>query len=312
MNRFGNNGTRSKSRLILGTGVLLVLVFLAVILLFFVFSSFTPSLVGKCVAVVEIDEPLTVEGSPPTIFESGYPSSDNLAEKIDALNRREDVGAVLFIINSPGGTVVATGEVYDSVKNLDKPKVAYLREVAASGAYYVAAGNDYIISDPNALTGSIGVVSTTFQLSGLLDKLGVNVTSVKSGPYKDIASPYRNLTPEEEEILQGLVDEIYEEFRSVVRENRRGKLDMDLFDEVTDGRILSGRQAHKAGLVDGLGNKDDALMKAAELGNISAESPDDIRVCYVSTGYTEGGLFSIESMLEHLRFKASSPAVYYE
>lgn len=303
---------RPTSRLVIGTGILLVLVFLAVILLFFVFSALTPSLLGPCVAVVELNAPLTVEGSPPSLFDTGYPSSNDYAETIDALNDREDVGAVLFVVNSPGGTVVATGEVYDAVKNLDKPKVAYFREVAASGAYYVAAGTDYIVSDPNALTGSIGVISTTVQLTGLLDNLGVNVTSIKSGAHKDIGTSYRNMTEDEQAILQALIDEIYLEFRGVVLENRKGKLNMALFDEVTDGRVLSGRQAYKAGLVDKLGNKDDALMKAAELANMSAESPDDIRVCYVSTGYSEGGLFGVEAMMRTLQLESSAPSLYYK
>jgi protease-4 len=312
MDRFHRARKRPESSLVVSTGLLLVLAFLAVILLFFIFASLTPSLIGPCVAVVDINVPLTVEGGEPTLFDRGYPSSEDLARTIDSLDDREDVGAVLLVVNSPGGTVVASGEVYDAVKGLDKPKVAYFREVAASGAYYVAAGTDYIVSDPNALTGSIGVISTTVQMSGLLDKLGVNVTSITSGPYKDIGSFSRNMTPDEREILQQLVDEIYLEFRGVVLENRKGRLDMELFDNVTDGRILSGRQAYKAGLVDELGNHDDALMKAAKLANITAESPDDVRVCYVPTDYQEGGLFSMEALLRTMLFESSSPSIYYK
>jgi protease-4 len=312
MDRYHRTKTKSEPRLIVSTGLLLMLIFLAVILLFFIFSALTPTLIGPCVAVVDISVPLTVEGMEPTLFDRGYPSSEDLAYTIGELNDRPDVGSVLLVVNSPGGSVVASGEVYDAVKGLEKPKVAYFREVAASGAYYVATGTDYIVSDPNALTGSIGVVSTTVQLSGLLDKLGVNVTSVQSGPYKDMASPYRNMTPEEHEILQELVDEVYLEFRSVVLKNRGERLNMDVFENVTDGRILSGRQAYKAGLVDEVGTKDDALMKAAELANITAETPDDVRVCYVPVAYQEGGLFSMESVLRTLILESSSPSLSYE
>lgn len=312
MDRFPRPTKTPESNLVVSTGLLLVAAFLAVIILFFIFASLTPALVGPCVAVVSIDEPLTVEGMEPTLFDRGYPSSEDLARDISALDDRADVGAVLLIVNSPGGSVVASGEVYDAVKGLGKPKVAYFREVAASGAYYVAAGTDYIVSDPNALTGSIGVISTTVQMGGLLEKLGVNVTSITSGRYKDIGSSFRNMTPDEREILQGLVDEIYLEFRGVVLENRKGRLDMEMFENVTDGRILSGRQAYRAGLVDELGNQDDALMKAAQLANISAEGPDEVRVCYVETGYQEGGLFSMEAMLRGMLFESSAPSLQYK
>lgn len=313
MDRYQRVRQRPKSGLLLGTGLLLILAFLAVIILFFIFSALTPSLVGPCVAVVTVDMPLTVEGAPPTLFDSGYASSGQLAYTIESLNSRDDVGAVLLVFNSPGGTVVATGEVYRAVDGLEKPKVAYFREVAASGAYYVATGTDHIVSDPNALTGSIGVVSTTVQMSGLLDNLGINVTTIKSGEHKDIASSYRNMTPEEKAILQELIDEIYEEFRSVVLENRKGKLKMSLFDEVTDGRILSGRQAYEAGLVDELGTRDDAIMKAAELANISAESPGDVRLCYVSTtSASDGSLLSMEGMLKAMQMRLGFPLLSYE
>jgi ClpP class serine protease len=120
------------------------------------------------------------------------------------------------------------------------------------------------------------------------------------------------MTPEEHEILQELVDEVYLEFRSVVLKNRGERLNMDVFENVTDGRILSGRQAYKAGLVDEVGTKDDALMKAAELANITAETPDDVRVCYVPVAYQEGGLFSMESVLRTLILESSSPSLSYE
>lgn len=293
--------------IILGTGVVLVLAFIAIVVLFFVFSSIYPMFVGKCVAVVEINDPITVEGSPASIFDAGYPSSEQLATSIESLNKRDDVGAVVFVMNSPGGSVVATREVYASVKGLDKPKVAYFREVAASGAYYVASGTDYIISDPDAITGSIGVIATFTQMSGLLDKIGVNVTEIKSGQHKDMGSSYRNMTADEQVLLQALVDEVYQEFRSVVIENRRGRLDLAKFDEVADGRIMTGRQAEKVGLVDETGTKKDALLKAAQLANISAESAEDVRICQVSTMSEESGLFTLEGLFRS--FQVQNPGV---
>ena len=292
---------RRSGAFILGTGAVLVLAFIALILLFFIFSAFTPSIVGKCVAVVNIDQELTVEGTPASLFQAGSPGSDEIASSIDDLNKRDDVGAVLFVVNSPGGSVVATHEIYNAVKGLDKPKVAYFREVAASGAYYVSTGTDYIISDPDAMTGSIGVIATFTDLSGLLDKIGVNVSSVKSGPYKDIGSEYRNMTPDEQAIMQSMIDEVYSEFKGIVLANRKGKLDMNVFDNVTDGRVLSGTQAQKAGLVDAVGTEQDAILKAAELGNMSAATADDVRLCPVSTDSQDGGLFNVDGLIRSLQ-----------
>jgi protease-4 len=292
---------------------LLTIIFLAVVALFFIFSTFfSTGIVGQCVAVVDINTPLTVEGMPTTLFDVGYPGSEELAYSIEEINERDDVGAVVFVFNSPGGSVVATREVYNAVNELDKPSVSYFREVAASGAYYVASGSDYIVSDPDALTGSIGVIATVTQMADLFDKIGVNVTAIKSGPHKDIGSSFRNMTSEEQQILQVLVDEIYEEFRQVILLNRKGKLDLAKFDEVSDGRILSGRQAYKAGLVDELGTKKDAIKKAAELANISYTEYDDIRVCYVDTMPAEGGLFSAEGMLRHIGITSQVPSVSYQ
>lgn len=299
--------------LIAGTGLLLILAFILLLALFFVLSALGPSLVGKCVAVVDVNMPLTIEGTQPSVFGGyGSPGSEELASIIEDLDQRQDVGAVLFVFNSPGGSVVATREVYASVKGLNKPTVSYFREVAASGAYYIASGTDYIVSDPDALTGSIGVIATFTDLSGLLDKLGVNITAIKSGPHKDIGASYRNMTENETAILQAMINEVYDEFRSIVLENRAGKLDRARFDEITDGRILSGRQAYKAGLVDKIGTKKDAVLKAAELAGIEAKSASDVRLCPVPTTVTDSGLFSLESVIVRLLSKDSGTSLDFK
>jgi protease-4 len=304
---------RPGTGLIIGTGLVLILAFVLIVALFFLLSSLTPDLVGKCVAVVNIDMPLSVEGAPPSVLGSaGYPGSEQLAGTIESLNKRDDVGAVLFVFNSPGGSVVATREVYAAVKELDKPTVSYFREVAASGAYYVASGTDYIVSDPDAITGSIGVIATFTDMAGLLEKVGVNVTAIKSGPHKDIGASYRNMTEDETMILQQMIDEIYGEFKGVVLENRGSRLDRTKFDNITDGRILSGRQAYHVGLVDSLGSKKDAIMKAAELANMSAGSVEDVRLCPVDTSVGDGSLFSLEGFVRGLEARAGLPSISFK
>lgn len=302
----------SRFKVLIGTAGVLIFAFFAIIALFFVFSLFSSSVMGKCVAVVDIDMELTTEGAEPSLFSYGVLGSEEMASVIRNLNERDDVGAIVFVINSPGGSVVATREVYDAVQELDKPKVSYFREVAASGAYYVATGTDYIISDPDALTGSIGVIATFTQMGDLFEKLGVNVTSVTSGNHKDMGSSYRNMTQEERQIFQNLVDEVYAEFRGVVLENRRGKLDMAKFDEVTDGRILTGRQAVAVGLVDELGTKRDAILKAAELAGMPEDSIDDVSICPISTNGEEGGLFSAEAFINLFKMASNKPSLNYK
>ncbi len=300
-----------KRKLILSTMLLLAIAFIVLIALFILLAELLPSFTGRCVAVVDINVPLTVEGSPMTLIETGYPSSEQLARSIKEIDGRDDVGAVLFVVNSGGGSVVATREVYDAVKNLEKPKVAYFREIVASGAYYVATGTDYIISEPTALTGNIGVVATFVSMGGLFEKLGINATTITSGDYKDIGSPFRNMTEEERAIMQSIVDEIFQDFKDVIIENRGDKLSRLKFDEITDGRIMTGRQALEVGLVDDTGNIDDALLKAAELGGIDAETADDVRVCYIEVLPTEGGLFSAESFISSIQEKLELPSLRY-
>ncbi|MBI5046629.1 signal peptide peptidase SppA [Candidatus Micrarchaeota archaeon] len=305
---------RPNSGLLVRTGLVLVIGFIIVIGIFFLVTTYlTPVVVGKCVGIVNINNPLTIEGSDPSLLSAGTPNSEQIASTVESLNKREDVGAVLFVVNSPGGSVVATREVYDAVKGLNKPKVAYFREVAASGAYYLSTGTDYIISDPDAITGSIGVIATYTDMSGLFEKIGLNVNTLKVGTYKDIGSPYRNMTVEERALLQNMIDEVYKEFRNTVVSNRGKKLNMNLFNNVSDGRIMSGRQALAVGLVDAVGNKKDAIKKAAELGNITTpETPlsiDDIRVCDIPVGTQQAGLFSLDSLIKGFETKYSGNGI---
>ena len=250
---------------------------------------------GKCIAVITIDQEISIEGASPSIFSEGNAGSEEIANLIYDINKREDIAGVLFVINSPGGGVVATREIYSAVKELKKPKVAYFREVAASGGYYISSGMDYIISDPNAITGSIGVIATFTDMSGLFDKVGLNTTAIKSGLHKDIGSPARPMTPEERDILNSIINETFGEFKSIVMENRKNKLNMEKFEQVLDGRILSGRQAKEVGLVDELGSKRDAIKKVAELSGLPKDDP---RTCQIKLHEEQKGLFGLESALQ--------------
>ncbi len=275
-------------------GVLLLGITFLMFLGMLLFSSISTPFFGKCIGVVEISDEITTRTTPQSLFSNEIPGSEEIAAAIKALDKREDVEAVLFVVDSPGGSVVATHEIYDAIKGLKKPKVAYFREIATSGAYYLSTGADYIISEPDTLTGSIGVIMTLSDLTGLLDKIGANITTIKSGESKDIGSFARPMSEKERAILQALVDEIFSEFKSIVIENRGVRLNAEKFNEILDGRVLSGRQAKEAGLVDALGNKQSAIRKAAEFANITEEEPS---VCKITVSSTQGGLFDVRSYI---------------
>jgi len=287
-----------KQRFVIGITVFLIIVGVLLLIGFFVVNQLTSVLGSKCVAEIDIDYPITVEGTPETVFASGYPSSDEVATKIRELNDRDDVASVLVVYNSGGGSTVASKEIYDAMKDLKKPKVAYFRETAASGAYYIATASDYIISEPYALTGNIGVIGTVVSMDGLFEKIGINATSFTSGEHKDIGSPFREMTPEEKQIMQNIVNEIFQDFKRVVLENRKGKINLARSEEIFDGRIFTGKQAKEVGLVDEIGNKRTAILKAAEYGGIKAKKPEDVRICKIEIRQQSNPLFGMQTFIQ--------------
>lgn len=241
---------------------------------------------GGCVALVKVTGEIVPDDSPSSLFGVGTSGSETIAKEIEDAGNRSDVKAILLMVDSPGGSPMASREIYAALKKVNKPKVAYLREMAASGGYYVASGADYIVSEPDTLTGSIGVRSSFSDLSGLFEKVGYNETELKSGELKDIGNPSRPMTEKEKKVMQSIIDEIFTEFKGVVMESRGNRLDMRKFEEVLDARVLSGRQAYQIGLVDQIGDKNAATLKASQL----AGSEEKLEVCEISE--KKGGLMS--------------------
>jgi protease-4 len=218
---------------------------------------------------------INIHGAIQSESEDGAFGSTTGARDIIRLIRDADedssVSVILLDVNSGGGSVVASKEIMRAVRNTSKPVVAYIGEVGASGAYYVASAADEVWADQDSLTGSIGAYAQIENYLGLLEKIGVNVTLFKSGKNKAIGSPFEELTPEQRVIFEQLIAEVYNQFKSDVVANRGGRLNTATFDRLADGRVLSGRQALDAGLVDSLGSRDDALARAAQLGGIEGE-----------------------------------------
>lgn len=222
---------------------------------------------GNAVALIKFDGTITDESVAPT-----RGRKENLMALLKKAERDSGVKAVVLRINSPGGSAAASQELYDEIGRLrksGKPVVAYLTDVAASGGYYVAVGADRIVSQPATITGSIGVIITSMDTQGLEDKLGVRQRVIKSGPYKDILSSSRDLTPEEQDILNTVVQQTLDQFVAVVATGRN--LPEDQVRQIADGRIVTGTEALRLKLVDEVGSQKRAVELAGQLAKLPAE-----------------------------------------
>jgi len=197
--------------------------------------------------------------------------SEKAIEEIRKYARDESIKAILMRVNSPGGAVAPSQEIYAEVKKAvqKKPVVVSMGAVAASGAYYISAPASRIVANPGTLTASIGVIMEVPNLSGLMKKIGVKSEVIKSGRHKDLASVFRGIGKEERQILQNVLDNVHEQFIRAVAEGR--KMDIVEVRKIADGRVFTGEQAIGIGLVDELGNIEDAKMVAARLAGIEGE-----------------------------------------
>jgi protease-4 len=195
-----------------------------------------------------------------------------VVDQIVGFAKDEDIRAIVVRIESPGGVVAAAQEIYTElrkVRDSGKPVVASMGGVAASGGYYVACGADSIVANPGTLTGSIGVIMSFPNTQELFKKIGIGFEVVKTGEYKDIGSFARAMTPAERKLLGGLLEDVYDQFVTVVSVERN--IELETVKTFSDGRLLTGRQAHALGLVDQLGDFRDALLLAGRLAGISGE-----------------------------------------
>ena len=198
--------------------------------------------------------------------------SDSMVEDMRlALQQARDdsrVKAIVLEIDSPGGEVTASDQIYNAVTKARarKPVVIYMDSLAASGGYYIACGGKYLMANETTITGSIGVIIQTLNYEQLFNKVGLASVVFKSGKFKDILNGARPMTPEERELIQRFVMETYDKFLSIVSKERNLPSDM-LRNNIADGRIFSGKEALNAKLIDGVGQIEDAYAKAKQLGN---------------------------------------------
>lgn len=232
-------------------------------------------------------------------------------ETIQDIRRyREDksIKAIVLRIDSPGGGVGPSQEISREVQRTllqDKKVIASLGAVAASGGYYIASAASGIVANPGTITGSIGVIMGFTDIQGLLQKIGVTPVVVKSGEYKDIGSPVRTMTDSERVLLQTFSDQVHRQFITAIAEGRH--IEYEKVASVADGRILTGENAHELGLVDRLGNLEDAIAWAGEMGGItgkvSAVYAKDKKYTFIKR-LAESSLHEIMSQLSAYRLFA--------
>jgi protease-4 len=237
------------------------ILFVTLFIFFLVFISVIFTLISKGardkVALVRVEGPII--------------EAKTVVEEIKGYVKDSSVRAIVLRVDSPGGGVVPSQEIYNEVKKAKAVKkvVVSMGSVAASGGYYISAPADRIVANPGTITGSIGVIMVVPNLKGLLEKVGIKTEVVKSGKNKDLASVFRGIGEEERQIIQGVMDDVHEQFIAAVAEGR--KMEIDKTRKISDGRIFSGRQAIGVGLVDEIGDLDDAVKVAGKLAGIDGE-----------------------------------------
>jgi protease-4 len=215
----------------------------------------------------------------------------------------ENIRAIVLRVDSPGGVVGPSQEIYREVAKTRQVKkvVASMGAVAASGGYYVVASADGIIANPGTITGSIGVIMEYTNVKELFAKIGLAPVVIKSGDLKDAGSPVRDMTPKEEKYLQAFVQELHEQFVAAIAEGRQ--MEIDAVRQLADGRIYTGADAKSLGLVDRIGNLEDAVQWAGELAGVKG----DVTAVYIPTRKTSLLQLLGEATLRDLLGRVSRP-----
>ena len=249
-----------RKRILIGLGVMVALLILFLSILFFIGRYIgRPGrfAFGDKIAIVEIKGIIT--------------QSSGIIEEINQYQEDEGVKAIILRVDSPGGGVGPSQEIHREILKVKSKKkiVTSMGSVAASGGYYIACASDLIIANPGTITGSIGVLMEFTNIEELFKKIGIKGVVLKSGEHKDIGSPFREMTPEDKKIIQGVIENVHQQFIQAVAEGR--KMDRTKVMEIADGRILTGEQAKQIGLVDRIGNLQDAIEITAKMVGIEGK-----------------------------------------
>ncbi|MCS7083536.1 MAG: signal peptide peptidase SppA [Aquificaceae bacterium] len=223
------------------------------------------AVIGRLIASIPVGERIAIIRIKGAIVEP-----DRIVAKIEQAEKDQSVKALVLRVDSPGGSVGASQEIFralEKLKKSGKPLVVSMGNVAASGGYYISAPADFIFANPGTITGSIGVIIQHTDLQELFGKIGIKTNTIKTGEFKDTLSPFKDLSERERQYLQGTVEEVYEQFLKAIMKYRSKKISEEKLRSIADGRVLTGESALKIGLVDGLGNLQDAVEKARALSS---------------------------------------------
>jgi protease-4 len=223
---------------------------------------------GGKIAIVQV-EGMLVNARSAGFLQPGENSVSLFTQQMDKAARDPAVKAVVLRVNSPGGTVTASDLMFETINDFriksKKPVIASTQEMAASGGYYVCCGADRVVVNATSVVGSIGVIFSAFEVEQMMQKIGVRNDPIKSGPLKDMGSPFKAMNENERAVMQGMVNDYYARFVEIVK-TRRHVTDPDSLKLVTDGRVFTGTRAVELKLADRVGRLEDALDLARELG----------------------------------------------
>lgn len=240
-------------------------VFLGLLVLFAAYSIGTRSTSGSKFSFTSRDKVAVLT------IQDVILDSDKYLESLNKIRKNSSVKAIVVRINSPGGAVGPSQEIYSELQNIKEklPIVASMGAVAASGGYYIACAADTIYANPGTITGSIGVIAQFLSYKDLLDWAKIDVEVIKSGKFKDVGSPFRTMNEEDKKYFQQLINNVYDQFKSTVAVTRG--LNKNELNAIADGKVFSGEQAQDLNLVDELGNLNDAIAFAAKKGGIEGD-----------------------------------------
>jgi len=246
----------------------LITVVLALFLLSYIMSWLLPyeGIISGNVAKIHIGGNIITQESD-SVFSADTVSSTEIIEQIEDADKNPSIKAIIFEINSGGGSAVASYEIAKAIKKVNKTSVAVIREIGTSGAYWAASATGHIIANEFSITGSIGVLSSYLEFSRLFNKYGITYQRLVSGEYKDIGSPFKNMSKEEENIMQQKIDKIHQVFISKVAENRN--MSFDEVSRLATGEFYLGSEALELGLIDAVGDEETAKEYLKEKLNIT-------------------------------------------
>ncbi len=263
-----NNNQKNKTLIII---IILFVLFITAIILagmisLFALGSDTEGF-GN-VALIPIKGVITTD-SVSGMFSSEVSDSSEIVKMIEKADQNPSIKAMIFEINSPGGSPVATDEIASAIKKTNKTTVAWIRAYGASGAYWIASSCDHIVANKMSITGSVGVISSYLEFAEFFEQYNVTYRRLVSGSYKDLGDPFRELSEPEEVILQNKIDKIHGFFIEEVVKNRR--LTESQKEEISSGIFYLGIEAKELNLIDELGNKDNAVTYIEEKENITVK-----------------------------------------